>query len=194
MIAAMIEKFSKRVLLTAGWSRNWGGQLSKEIYSSLIGHPHIRTNAAVRDLLYNEPAFEVALGQTHTPSFERGNREDVEQAILDVFVTMAREIARPDHGPSINIDKVQELLFGFFGRHNDGNSGGYLFALNQDVFLVVKFKQMVPIGSKSFRRISICRRAPNVRSIPLECHLYNEHVTGAPSGALPGRVPRPGQR
>ena len=34
--------------------------------------------------------------------------------------------------------------------------------------LVVKFKQMVPIGSESFRRISVCRRAPNVRSVPLE--------------------------
>jgi hypothetical protein len=33
--------------------------------------------------------------------------------------------------------------------------------------LVVKFKQMVPIGSESFRGISVCRRAPNVISVPL---------------------------
>ena len=33
--------------------------------------------------------------------------------------------------------------------------------------LVVKFKQMVPIGSESFRGISVSRRAPNVRSVPL---------------------------
>jgi hypothetical protein len=42
------------------------------------------------------------------------------------------------------------------------------FYLGGRKLLVVKFKQMVPIGSESFRRISVCRRAPNVRSVPLE--------------------------
>jgi SIR2-like domain len=149
-------------LTGAGWSRNWGGQVASEIWSSLIGHPRIRTNAAARDLLLNEPAFEVALGHTHAPPFKQSDREDLEQAILDVFIAMDREIARPDHDPRINIYNVQELLFRFFGRGSDGNSAGYLFTLNQDLFL--------------------------------ERHLYNEHVAGAPSGALPGLVPRAGQR
>ena len=64
------------------------------------------------------------LGQTHTPPFKPRNREDIERAILDVFIAMDREIARPDRDPSINIYKVQELLFGFFGQRNDGNSTG----------------------------------------------------------------------
>jgi hypothetical protein len=159
----MIEKFSRRVLLTgAGWSRNWGGHVASEIWCLLIGHPRIRTNAGVRRLLLNEPAFEVALGHTHAPPFEQSDREDIEQAILDVFIAMDREIARPDHDPWINIYKVQDLLFRFFGRPNDGNSAGYLFTLNQDLFF--------------------------------ERHLHNQHVTGAPGGALPGLVPRAGQR
>jgi uncharacterized protein len=81
---------------------------------------------------------------------------------LNVFVAMDREIARPDHDPWINIYRVQELLFRFFGLRNGGNSAGYLFTLNQDLFF--------------------------------ERHLYNEHVAGAPGGALPGLVTRPGQR
>ena len=47
---------------------------------------------------------------------------------------MDREIARPDHDPWINIYKVQELLFRFFGQRNRGNDSGYLFTLNQDLF------------------------------------------------------------
>ena len=163
MIAAMIQKFSKRVLLTgAGWSRNWGAQVASEIWSSLLGHPRIHANAAVRALLLNDPAFEIALAQTHASPFKQSDREDIEQAISDTFVAMDREIARPDHDPWINIYKVQELLFRFFGRRNDGNSAGYLFTLNQDLFF--------------------------------ERHLYNEHVVGAPGGALPGLIPQPGQR
>jgi hypothetical protein len=44
---------------------------------------------------------------------------------------MDREIARPDHDPWINIYKVQELLFRFFGQRNQGNDSGYLFTLSQ---------------------------------------------------------------
>jgi hypothetical protein len=40
-------------------------------------------------------------------------------------------------------------------------------AIHGMIALVVKFKQMVPVGSESFCGISIYRRASNVRSIPL---------------------------
>jgi hypothetical protein len=158
----MIGKFSKRVLLTgAGWSRNWGAQLASEVWSSLIGHPRIRANAGLRDLLLIETAFEVALGKTNTPPFSANDRTDLQQAVLDTFVAMDREIARVDQDPWINIYKVQELFFRFFGQRNEGNTAGYLFTLNQDLFF--------------------------------ERHLYNEHVAGAPSGALPGLLASSGQ-
>lgn len=131
----MIGKFSSRVLLTgAGWSRNWGGQLANEVWSSLVGHPRIRANTGLRDLLLDETTFEVALGKTHVAPFTAADRAEIEQAVLDTFVAMDREIARPDHDPWINIYKVQELLFRFFGQRNEGNSSGYLFTLNQDLF------------------------------------------------------------
>ena len=126
----MIGKFSKRILLTgAGWSRNWGGQLANEVWSSLVGHPRIRANAGLRDLLLDETAFKIALGKTHVAPFTAADRTEIEKAVLDTFVAMDREIARPDHDPWINIYKVQELLFRFFGQRNEGNSSGYLFTL-----------------------------------------------------------------
>ncbi|MHB1712528.1 MAG: AlbA family DNA-binding domain-containing protein, partial [Acidimicrobiales bacterium] len=135
IIVRMIGKLSKRVLLTgAGWSRNWGGQLANEVWSSLVGHPRIRANAGLRDLLLDETAFEVALGKTHVAPFTAADRAEIEQAILDTFVAMDREIARRDPDRWINIYKVQELLFRFFGPRNEGNSSGYLFTLNQDLF------------------------------------------------------------
>jgi hypothetical protein len=133
-MAPMLGKFSKRALLTgAGWSRNWGGLLANEVWSSLIGNARIRANKKLRDLLLEEAAFEVALGKTSAAPFTLADRADLEQAVLDTFVSMDREIARIDNGRP-NIYKVQELLFHFFGRTGDGNDTGYLFTLNQDLF------------------------------------------------------------
>jgi hypothetical protein len=131
----MIGKFSKRVLLTgAGWSRNWGGQLANEVWQSLIGHPRIRANTGLHSLLLDEPAFEVALGKTSGAPFTAADRADIEQAVVETFIAMDGEIARSDQDPWINIYKVQELLFRFFGERSAGNSAGYLFTLNQDIF------------------------------------------------------------
>jgi hypothetical protein len=158
----MIGKFSNRALLTgAGWSRNWGGFLAGEVWSWLIGNARVRRNQAVRELLLEESAFEAALGRTSAPPFSDADREDLQSAILDTFVSMDRAIAQPS-GPSINFYQVQELLFRFWGRPGEGNSAGYLFTLNQDLFF--------------------------------ERYLFNELVTGAPRGALPGLVSAPGQR
>jgi len=163
IVSRMIGKFSNRVLLTgAGWSRNWGGQLANEVWSSLIGHQRIRSNGRLRDLLLKEAAFEQAMGMTRAAPYTALDRQDLEQAVLDTFIAMDREICRPDHRPWINIYNVQELLFRFWGQPHERNGAGYLFTLNQDLFF--------------------------------ERHLYNEHVAGAPGGALPGLAVRSGQR
>jgi hypothetical protein len=47
---------------------------------------------------------------------------------------MDREIARPDHHPWINIYKVQDLLFRFWGQRGQGIETGFLFTLNQDLW------------------------------------------------------------
>jgi hypothetical protein len=130
----MIGKFSKRVLLTgAGWSRNWDGLLASEIWNSLIGHGAVLSNARLRDLLLAEPSFEAALGRTHFPPFTDADRHALEQAVIDIFVAMDRAIGGP-HDPWINTYKVQELMFRFWGRSGEGNSAGYIFTTNQDLF------------------------------------------------------------
>ena len=130
-----IGNFSKRTLLTgAGWSRNWGGQLATEVWQAVMGHQAVRSNERLRALLLDEPSFELALGKTHASPFTTHDRRDFERALLEAFISMDREIGRPDHDPWINIYKVQELLFRFWGLRNQGINTGYLFTLNQDLF------------------------------------------------------------
>ncbi len=141
MTAAMrahvdIGSFSKLTLLTgAGWTQNWGGRLGSEIWQDLMGHQSIQGDECLRELLLNETSFETALAMTQQAPFTAAHREAFECALLDTFIAMDREIARPDHSPWINIHKVRDLLFRFWENRNQNVNTGYLFTLNQDLWL-----------------------------------------------------------
>lgn len=127
--------FSKRTILTgAGWTRNWGGQLASEVWQCLVGNRAIQQRAAVRELLLEEGSFEAAAGRLQTAPFNAGDRQTYERTLMDAFVAMDAEVARPDHDPCINLHKVQELLFRFWGQRGDYVDAGYFFTLNQDLW------------------------------------------------------------
>lgn len=130
-----VGTFSKRVLLTgAGWTRNWGGRLAAEMWQDLIGNRSVQSNSRLRELLLREQSFEEALGQTLRDTFTDADRQTFQQALLDVFVAMDREIGRHDHDPWINIYKVQELVFGFWRGNALRVDTGFIFTLNQDLW------------------------------------------------------------
>ena len=72
---------------------------------------------------------------TQQAPFTAAHRKALEQALLDTFIAMDREIARPDHSPWIDIYKVRELLFRFWSNRNQKVDTGYIFTLNQDLWL-----------------------------------------------------------
>ena len=112
-----IGDFSRRTILTgAGWTRNWGGRLALEIQQDLLGHPSVQANRRLRELILREPSFELALGKMDNEACNAADRRALEQALLDAFLSIDREISRPDRDPWINHYKVQEMLFGFGGR------------------------------------------------------------------------------
>jgi hypothetical protein len=129
-----IENFSKRTILTgAGWTRNWGGRLAAEVWQDLLGHRAIQQNPRLRELLLREQSFETALGLVQAEPYDASDREAFEKVLLETFIAMDREIAQiPD--PSINMYKVQELLFRLCGRRGSNVSAGYMFTLNQDLW------------------------------------------------------------
>jgi hypothetical protein len=94
----------------------------------------IQARASVRQLLLEEPSFEAALGKLQAAPFHAEDRRTVELALMDVFVEMDSEIARPDHDPWIKIYKVQDLLFRFWGQRGDRVNVGYMFTLYQDLW------------------------------------------------------------
>jgi hypothetical protein len=134
MATIQVGNFSKRVLVTgAGWSRNWGGRLAAEMWQTIMDDPAVQISDRLRTLLLAEQSFEVALATTLEPPFEPAERLVLESAIMNSFRSMDRELARVGHGP--NIYGVQEFIFRFFGHRSQGFNAGYLFTVNQDLFL-----------------------------------------------------------
>jgi SIR2-like domain len=130
-----LGNFGRHVLLSgAGWSRNWGGRLASEVWQSLMDHPLVQGNARLRELLLAEPSFEVALGAVQRTPYSAEDWVAFEQALVAAFISIDREISRLDHFSRINIYGVQKFLFRFSQRRQ-GVDTGYLFTLNQDLWL-----------------------------------------------------------
>jgi len=132
-----IGNFSKCALLTgAGWSHNWGARLASGVWQLVMDNSKVAANDRLRTLLLGEPSFELALAKTQVFPFTTEDREQFGRALVDAFVSMDRAMTRPFDGSpgTINIYKVQELLFRFAGQRGENFDTGYYFTLNQDLF------------------------------------------------------------
>ena len=132
--------FSKRILLTgAGFSRNWGGYTSGEMWARVKGEASVRQNEELNRFLVTETSFEVALAKARAGEVSADSAQTLESAILKAFESLDRQLlSAPKSGPtSINIDGVQKFLSRFYWKSPDNTpvDTGYIFTLNQDLWL-----------------------------------------------------------
>src|SRR5437868_2864969 len=101
-IAASLAPFNRRLLLTgAGFSRNWGGYLSSELWSLVLGNPKIRTRPKIDRLLHREMNFEAALAEvevTDRATYTGRDREILREAVMDAFEVQDTRIRSWDDG------------------------------------------------------------------------------------------------
>jgi hypothetical protein len=118
-----------RILLTgAGFSKNWGGYLAREVWELLLGHPAVRSDSRLRKSLLESPEnFERALAIVRN-SYPSGIAM-FENALVDVFFDQD-DSQRGDYF-SFNEGAFHAFLNGF--RSSDGTAS--LFTLNQDLFM-----------------------------------------------------------
>ena len=135
MATLEIGDFSRRTVLTgAGWTRNWGGRLAKELWQDLIGHVEVQQNERLFKLLLEEQSYEAALERVRNEPYGHQDRSGLQRALTDAFISMDRELAQYGHHTRINSYLVQELLFRCWGLHGQRINAGYLFTLNQDLW------------------------------------------------------------
>jgi SIR2-like domain len=122
------------LLLGAGFSRNWGGLLSNEVFEFLIGQKEIAGNSDLKNLLWKHSAngdFENALAEIQTISTTNPanhyNFQLLQTAVSNVFERMNKaffDIANLEFQ-----EDAKQMLRTFLVRFDA------IFTLNQDVLL-----------------------------------------------------------
>jgi len=125
------ETFSKRVLLLgAGFSKNWGGFLAKEVGSFLMGQAAIQKRPELMRLLARDVSFEDALEKTRMGEFEEADEAAMQAGIINAFNEMDRVYQNPN---GLVLNYTADDFITRFCPHNRGT--GYIFSLNQDLLL-----------------------------------------------------------
>jgi hypothetical protein len=157
-VAFPLQPFNKKVLLIgAGFSRNWGGRLAREMWEDIFSNRAVQARAATRTLMLKNPLFEDALAQvSDTKLYTNDDRTAINTAIQDAFERMDLEhSAQLSSGrPAIDLGGMKDLIARF--RSQAHNNVGYVFSLNQDVL----FERLVSHWP------DIQCRLPGIRGLP----------------------------
>jgi len=132
--------FNRRALLMgAGYSRNFGGFLAREIRYRLLSKPQVRNNPSLLKLVQmtseKEGGFELVLQYLQglpnaTEPVVNPMYPLLDDAVYQVFMDMHDSERRKKSG-GVNLGRLNEFLTWF----GPPNSTGYLFTLNQDLVL-----------------------------------------------------------
>lgn len=128
----------KTIFLTgAGFSKNFGGYLSKEIWSKIFNAPSLNIHPAIKEKLKSNFDFESVYADVLSDStISLDGKEEFQKIIIKAYVDMddmlGQYTSNRDDPYQINFHGVRELLGLFSGSNNEA---GLHFTLNQDLFM-----------------------------------------------------------
>jgi len=138
---------NKILLLGAGFSKNFGLPLAKEVWSLLFNEPCIQKEKIVRNLMLQNFDYESLFHSIKNGSnFVDQHRICFMEALGQVFKYFENITIQTLHDSklvNIDLDKTREFIQLFSGK---SGGSGYIFSLNQDLFLERLFlhkKQML---------------------------------------------------
>lgn len=130
----------KHILLTgAGFTRNFGGPLADDVWASIVSHPKVQRDAALRRYLLAEGMdFESVWHVVQYDSaWQKSARDALTVAVTEVFEEIDRtrfvEMIGPGRPYPIEFTTLQRQLIGRF--EGDPTTPGLFFTLNQDLFI-----------------------------------------------------------
>jgi len=135
----------ERILLTgAGFTKNFGGPLAKELWSIIFSSPKLDRAPDVREILRRDFDFESAYNQVlrgarlpfgNTPEWPV-QQQALRSAVVDAYSFIDDKLRafsnRAGAPNALNIYKVQEFIGKFAGT---SKKPGFFFTLNQDLFV-----------------------------------------------------------
>jgi len=147
------------ILLTgSGFTKNFGGFLGYEMWSLIFNHPLIQSNAKLKEILVNEPNYELAYNDIINDS---GSSEEeiniIKKAVEETYSNLDDNIKKwnfnNDNPTSLNIYGFRKFITRFIG--SDSNEQGFFFTLNQDIFMEREQFGYIPLGMSKLSHIPI---------------------------------------
>lgn len=134
----MPDQSKNLILLTgAGFTRNFGGFLAREMWSKIFNNPSVQSNAKVREVLASDFDFEsvystILRGDTYDEVDKKIMRDAVEKAYKDLDGAVTQWSFNSSNPAGLNIYGLGEILALVSSK---GSDQGCFFTLNQDLYL-----------------------------------------------------------
>jgi hypothetical protein len=154
---------SKYILFTgAGFTKNFGGLLAKEMWSKIFNNTDIQSHSRLRELLLNDFDYESIYDRVINNDFTGEEKKSINDAIFDAYHTIDRIVAgwtfQQGATNPVNIYGVNKFIERFSGQRAD--TAGYFFTLNQDLFIERHFNSItealdLPCMGKRFSKLLI---------------------------------------
>jgi hypothetical protein len=133
----MLKDCSEIVLFTgAGFTKNFGGFLAKEMWSKIFNNPRVQSYPRVKKLLINDFDYESIYHRILNGNYSEDEKNVISDTILEVYRSLdnicSEWLFRSDAPNPVNISGVNKLIERFSAG---ANKKGFFFTLNQDLFV-----------------------------------------------------------
>ncbi|MEP6934970.1 MAG: hypothetical protein ABI988_13690 [Nitrospirota bacterium] len=126
---------AKNVLLTgAGFTKDFGGYLGGEMWAAILSQQEISTYPNLRQKLLAQPDYEQAYHEVlDSESYSSKEKLALRTAVETAYQRMHRRVMTVG---TDSYDLIKPLLRGIVLRFaGEGEERGFIFTLNQDLFL-----------------------------------------------------------
>jgi len=132
----MAIEINRQILLTgAGFTKNFGGFLSGEMWAQIFNSCHIRPYKELGKILRHDFDYESVYNRVLVGGNSSEETTALERALLDAYKQLdqrIRNLHTNQVGGAVDLTKLRMILDRFSGS---GNVRGYFFTLNQDLFI-----------------------------------------------------------
>lgn len=178
----MKKQFCHNILLTgAGFTKNFGGLLAKEMWSKIFNNPKLHSQ--LKPLLLNDFDYESIYHKVISGEYTVEEKSSINDVIFDAYKVLddiCREWTfRNDAQYPVNIYGVNKFIEFFSGGRAEP---GLFFTLNQDLFVERQFNsiekslihpgiQKIPDAHKTINRLALEKQ--DFISLPTQIHIEN---------------------
>lgn len=174
----MSTNFSKNILFTgAGFTKNFGGFLAKEMWSKIFNNPIVQTFPRIKKLLMDDFDYESIYHRILNENYSEDEKNVISDAILEAYRSLdnicSDWLFRNDAPNPVNIYGVNKLIERFA---KGVNNKGFFFTLNQDLFVERHFN-----SSSSGLILPGVRKIPDAHKTIIKLPIENKDFINLPT-------------